>query len=1175
MSACANCGFTEHPPGAQFCFKCGSALAAPKCRSCETELIPGARFCFKCGEDQEEPAPAASGPATAGPVAARRITTVLFGDLVGFTTLSESRDQEEMREMLSRFFDRCRQIVGRYGGTIEKFIGDAVMAVWGVPVAHEDDAERAVRAGMELTRMVADLGEDVGFPELAMRVGLVTGEVAVTIGAEQQGMVAGDAVNTASRVQSAAAPGEVWVDETTRLLTSAAVSYVDVGSHTLKGKAEPMPLWSARAIVASVGGASRADGLEAPFVGRDRQLRLVKEVYHSTAENRRGALLVVDGEPGVGKSRLGWEFFKYVDGLTQDTYWHQGRCLAYGEGVAFWALAEAVRLRLVRLAEREDDVEDIDAAELVNEGLAALTMTEEERSWVTPRVGALLGGASIGTFARDELFAAWVTFFERLSEGTEVVLLVDDAHHADDGLLAFVEYLLEAATFPCLVVLLTRPGLLERRPALATNRRAAVLHLPELEPQDMSALVNGLVSGLPDEVSAALVERAEGMPLYAVETVRSLIDRDLVIPRGGQYVLADPTLDLTAIGAPASLQTLIAARLDSLSAEQRMVVNEGSILGATFEIDALRVLCPGIDVDAAVLELIRLQMLTKDTNRLSVDYGRLKFVQSVVRQVAYSTLSRRDRKAGHLAAARYLESVVDPGAELDAIIAQHYLDAKAAMPSEPDVAELETAAIDLLVRAADRATSLGSPEEAAVHLRTTLEHTSDPWRRADVERRLARAFLDAGHHPEAMAHADTAVRAFDDLGDAVSAGRAVAISARAHSLAGEVNRAVELAEPRFTALYGQEGAEQAAMELGLALSWAQTAVGVDARETLDRRMRLADKLGDVGELADVLSGFSMHYSNTGAPMVAITYLEAAANLARSNELHSSLARSLVNLTAGRIPVDLAEAVELGREAATVSTRIGARTLILFAEANLALALWASGRWTELEELVGRTDAFQSNPLTGTIGYFVSALVASDRGLPAPPPFDTSAQQSDSAADVAWFEICDAVHSLIEGDLATAAELAETATMTLHAYSGLADDFVQLWSLACELALRVGDRDRADRLLRLVAEGEESPERAVRAHYARLSGLRAQLDPGRLLEVESHLRSAIELYEQWGSVPMRARAQAELGQWLQAQGPSEEADQLVSEARATLVELGATALVAELDAQLDGLLDATH
>ena len=262
---------------------------------------------------------------------------------MGFTPLSESKDSEEVRELLSAYFAQCRVIVGRYGGVVEKFIGDAVMAVWGVPVAHEDDAERAVRAGLELVAAVAAIGPEVGAPGLAMRVGIVTGEVAVTVGATAEGMVAGDAVNTAARVQSAAAPGRVWVDEATRSLASAAITFTETGEHQLKGKAEPVRLWAAGIVVAEVGGGQRVDGLEAPFTGRDADLRLIKDLFHSTEESRRPKLVVLDAEAGMGKSRLAWELEKYVDGLAALVKWHRGRCLSYGDGVAFWALAEAIR----------------------------------------------------------------------------------------------------------------------------------------------------------------------------------------------------------------------------------------------------------------------------------------------------------------------------------------------------------------------------------------------------------------------------------------------------------------------------------------------------------------------------------------------------------------------------------------------------------------------------------------------------------------------------------------------------------------------------------------------------------------------------------------------------------------------------------------------------------------
>ena len=282
----------------------------------------------------------------AGPVAERRVCSVLFCDVVGFTPLSEARDPEAVRELLSRYFAVARTVIGRYGGVVEKFIGDAVMAVWGTPVATEGDAERAVRAALDLVAAVAELGAEAGVPGLAARAGVVTGEVAVTLGAVGEGMVAGDAVNTAARVQAAAEPGQVLVDGATQRLAGGAVGFADAGEHALKGKAEPERLWRATRVLAAVGGTQRVDGLEAPLTGRDAELRTVRELFHAAADRRVPRLVLVSGPAGVGKSRLGWEFEKYIDGLAAEVWWHRGRCLSYGEGVAFWALAEIVRQRL-------------------------------------------------------------------------------------------------------------------------------------------------------------------------------------------------------------------------------------------------------------------------------------------------------------------------------------------------------------------------------------------------------------------------------------------------------------------------------------------------------------------------------------------------------------------------------------------------------------------------------------------------------------------------------------------------------------------------------------------------------------------------------------------------------------------------------------------------------------
>ena len=289
----------------------------------------------------------------AGAIAERRLVSVLFADLVGFTSIAEHRDPEDVRELLTRYFDTARRLIERYGGTVEKFIGDAVMAVWGAPVAQEDDAERAVRTALDLVAAVSALGDESGSAELRLRAGVMTGEAAVTLGAVGQGMVAGDLVNAASRVQALADPGAVFVDDATRRATEAAIAYEDVGLHRLKGKTTPIALHSALRVMAARRGEGRSVGLEPPFIGREREFRLVKDLFHATADEQRARLVRSPALPAWASRRLAWEFEKYIDGLADDVFWHRGRCLAYGDGIAYWALGEMVRMR-ARIAEDDE-----------------------------------------------------------------------------------------------------------------------------------------------------------------------------------------------------------------------------------------------------------------------------------------------------------------------------------------------------------------------------------------------------------------------------------------------------------------------------------------------------------------------------------------------------------------------------------------------------------------------------------------------------------------------------------------------------------------------------------------------------------------------------------------------------------------------------------------------------
>ena len=440
--------------------------------------------------------------------------SIVFADLVGFTSLAEGRDAEETRELLARYFELARDVVHRHGGTIEKFIGDAVMAVWGAPIAREDDAERAVRAALDLVDAVHILG-----PGVEARAGVLTGEAAVTLGATDQGIVAGDLVNTASRLQSAAAPGTVLVGEATQRATSRSVAFEAAGDQSLRGKALPVPAWRALRVTARVGGRDRGDLLEAPFVGRDEELRLLKDL----TTPRRAS----DGAAGVGlrpgrdraKARLAREFLRYVDGLAEDVRGDEGRSPAYGEKISFWALGEMVRRRC-GLAEGDN--------EATTRTRVAATLAEhvpdlDERRWLEQALLALLGVESRAD--ADELFGAWRTFFERLAALFPVILVFEDFHFADSGLLDFVDHLLEwSRGLPIYVLTLARPELLERRPDWGTGKRNFVsLSLEPLPLAAMRDLLTGLVPGLPDAAVTAIVARADGIPLYAVETVRMLL----------------------------------------------------------------------------------------------------------------------------------------------------------------------------------------------------------------------------------------------------------------------------------------------------------------------------------------------------------------------------------------------------------------------------------------------------------------------------------------------------------------------------------------------------------------------------------------------------------------------------------------------------------------------------
>ncbi len=957
---CGRCG-APLDEGDLFCGDCG-APASVGCPTCGEPLTPGKRFCRRCGttlfDVTTAPVPA-SAPVRES-AAERRMCSVLFCDIVGFTPLSEARDPEAVRELLSEYFGVARTVIGRYGGVVEKFIGDAVMAVWGTPVATEGDAERGVRAALELVAAVAELGAESGLPGLAARAGVVTGEVAVNLRAVGEGMVAGDAVNTASRVQAAAEPGSVLVDVATHRLTGSAIAFADAGEHTLKGKAEPQRLWRAVRVLAAVGGSQRVDGLEAPLTGRDAELRTIKDLYHAAAERKVPRLVLVSGPAGVGKSRLGWEFEKYADGLKADVWWHRGRCLSYGEGVAFWALAQIVRQRL---GIAEEDPPETAAAKLAA-GLDRFVPDPAEHSYAGLRLGRLLGVAFAEdggeALSREELFAGWRLFFERLAAENPVILLVEDAQYADTGLLDFLDHLIDwVRDLPVYVLVFARPELGQARPGFGAGRNRSTLTLDPLDTASMDLLVDALVPGMPPAARSKITRQAQGIPLFAVETVRSLIDRDIVQPVEGVYRL---TSDVGELAVPDSLHALLAARLDALDPGARRLVADAAVLGTTFPAEALIAVSERDEpsVRATLADLVRREVLSVSADPLSPERGSYRFSQEMLRQVAYDTLSRRDRKARHLAVAAHLRAVFPgDGEEVTDVIAQHYLDALNAIPDAPDAAQIRDQAVTALTRAAERAVRTGAPARAAASYAAAAELSAPEAAAALWERTARAAFADASY-PMAIEYAEQARGRYLRRGQDRAAARVQALAGQALRFRGRHADARE----RLTAAVDvlREGPDTDTVWAMNRLAGLEVFSGSpDADRLSAESLALGQALNvGPGQLSELLLTRGLYHLVAERRPQAISYLRESVRLATQVGDNFTMGHALLNLADALMSTDPAAAADAARTAAGHLRRTGERHYLAVAIINVAEALIDIGDWDAAE--TEYTQAMESDGL---------------------------------------------------------------------------------------------------------------------------------------------------------------------------------------------------------------------
>jgi class 3 adenylate cyclase/tetratricopeptide (TPR) repeat protein len=704
------------------------------CPNCGHENEAGANFCSNCGTPLGE---------TRGGKE-RKVVTVLFADLVGFTSRAEELDPEDVEAVLAPYHERLRYELERWGGTVEKFIGDAVMALFGAPVTREDDPERAVRAALAIRDWIVEEGK------LEVRIAVNTGEVLVNLDARPdagEGMATGDVVNTASRLQSDAPVNGIFVGDTTYRATSQTIDYREHAPVDAKGKEAPIPVWEVAQARAAFG-VDLAPAERTPLVGRERELDQLVATLARARQQRSPELVTLIGVPGIGKSRLVGELFQSIERGGELTYWRQGRSLPYGEGVSYWALAEMVKAQAGILeTDADDDVE----AKLAR---TVAQLIDEDADWVLSRLRPLVGRAgNAAASSQEEAFAAWRRFFEALAEEHAVVLVFEDIQWADDGLLDFVEHLVDwVRDVPMLILCTARLDLLERRPAWGGGKlNAANVAVAPLSDEETAKLISALSERalLEAELQSALLDRAGGNPLYAEQYVRMLAERGA----GEELAL------------PETVQGIIAARLDALAPGEKALLQDAAVVGKVFWLGAL-------GATEQQLHVLEQKQFVQRARRSSVD-GETEFAfkHLLVRDVAYGQIPRAERAEKHLRAAAWIESLgrVEDHAEM---VAHHYSNAlELARAGRADTGSFAQRALAAFREAADRATALRAHEQAERYYDEALALVppDDPARFELVFRRGRARFMRTGEAADDLEQARDGLRAAGDHEQAAEA----------------------------------------------------------------------------------------------------------------------------------------------------------------------------------------------------------------------------------------------------------------------------------------------------------------------------------------------------------------------------------------------------------------------
>jgi class 3 adenylate cyclase/tetratricopeptide (TPR) repeat protein len=1135
------------------------------CPSCGQENPEGFRFCGACAAplDVEPPAEREE----------RKVVSVLFVDLVGFTDRSDRADPEDVRAALRPYHARLKQEVERFAGTVEKFVGDAVLAVFGAPVAHEDDAERAVRSALRILEAIRDLNDQHGL-DLAVRAAVNTGEAVVALGARPEageGIVTGDVVNTAARLQQAAPVGGIVVGEVTRRSTRDLIEYEELAPVSVKGKAEPIPIW--RVVGARARYGVDVEQPATPFVGREDELQLLKQTYVRTLRESSVQLVTVTGEPGVGKTRLISELRAYVDEQAEMVHWRQGRCLPYGEGITFWALGEIVKNHAGVL---ESDAPG-EAGEKLDAALRTVVAETAERDWLRGRLAPLVGLAGAGeeqAAAQAELFTAWRRFIEAVASARPLVLVFEDLHWADGAMLEFLEHLVEwAVDVPLLVACSARPELYERAPGWGGGKRnSTTIALTPLSGAETARLVSALVSQvvLPTETQAALLERAGGNPLYAEEFARMLMDRGLLERRGRSLHIVEGG----EIPVPESVQALIAARLDTLSAERKSLLHDAAVFGKVFWAGALAAMGDSAEsaVEEGLHELARKELVRASRTSSVARQAEYAFWHLLVRDVAYGQIPRAARADRHRAAAEWIEQMAeDRVADHAELLVHHYGQARELAQSagaDAQARELEGPLRSFLVIAGDRAMEL-DVAKAQGYYRRALEllPAGDPERPTLLVKFSWAAEASGGaSFAECERNLEDAIAEFEKRGDARGAGDATIRLSVVRSRRGDTVGARALRDRALELLQGgSPGPEVAYAYAAMAGSYMLSGDAQECLEWSNRTLELAERLRLTEEIVRARNFRGMARCELG-DFGGLDDLRESLRFGLEAGLATLAVSAQNNLGDWVWLIEGAEAgLEAKREAGELAKSRGLTGIWVAAET--CWPLYDVGAWDELLRVadeIAEIEQTRGKGQAGAIALSQKANVLVHRGnLDLAIAFgEELLGRARAIEDRQVLAPALTVSALLEqsrGDLPAALSLiAEFEKLTSGTPSYRAHYLLD----ALRVCLAAGAMERAESLLVEAGGAAARHRHAVLTAHAVLAEAR-----GELVEASTRYAEAAELWAEYGFVLEEGQAQLGRGRSLIGIGRMAEGAAPLETARKLFQGLGAAPLIAEADTLL--------